>query len=391
MGRPVVFIHIGAPKTGTTFLQHTLWKNRHALRGAGVLYPGNFPAHYRASLDLRGEQGLAEIPEHEIALVTGTWDRLVEEIRGWNGTTVISHESLVRAETRHVERALQDLSFAEVHVVFTARDLARQLPAGWQERIKNGDTIGYGEFLSRVQAAPRNPRRIFLRAQNAIAALNRWSRDIPPTQVHVVTVPPSGSSPELLWHRFAGMLGIDGTRFPVSTDHPNESLGAVEAGVLRRVNELVQDLGVGGVQYMRTIKHVLSPQLAMRKTAPIGLPQDAYDWAVRRSEHIVRELTESGWSIVGDVEDLLPGARRTGDDPDTVPAEDLAEASLWLNAIAMQLLVTPNVRRPVDDRPADPVHEVKRWVVERAARGGPLAAAYRGYGRLRGHVASAGR
>jgi hypothetical protein len=391
MARPVVYLHIGAPKTGTTFLQHTLWKNRHALRAAGVLYPGNFPSHYRASLDLRhAPESSHEIPAHEIPLVAGTWTRLVEEVRRWDATCVISHESLVKARPQDIERALDDLSFAEVHIVLTARDLARQLPAGWQERLKNGETISYGEFLSRVQLRPRNPQWINLRAQDAVGALQRWGQGLPREHVHLVTVPPSGSPPELLWHRFAGLVGLDGSRYPVSTDHPNESLGAVDAEVVRHVNELVRTLDVPQLAYVRALKHIISPQLAKRRAAPIGLPEHAYDWAVRRSERVVKELAEAGWSVVGDLDDLLPGPRRRGDDPDSVAPQELAEASLWLNAVAMQLLTNPAVRRPVDDRPADPVREAKRWVVERAHRGGPLAVAYRGYGRLRGRV-DAGR
>lgn len=35
-----VFIHVGAPKTGTTYLQDTLWANRETLSNDGVLIPG---------------------------------------------------------------------------------------------------------------------------------------------------------------------------------------------------------------------------------------------------------------------------------------------------------------------------------------------------------------
>ena len=35
-----VFLHVGAPKSGTTFLQTVLWDNRKRLADNGVLVPG---------------------------------------------------------------------------------------------------------------------------------------------------------------------------------------------------------------------------------------------------------------------------------------------------------------------------------------------------------------
>jgi hypothetical protein len=34
-----VVIHVGTPKSGTTYLQDTMWESRAALLDAGVLYP----------------------------------------------------------------------------------------------------------------------------------------------------------------------------------------------------------------------------------------------------------------------------------------------------------------------------------------------------------------
>ncbi len=35
-----IFLHIGAPKSGTTYLQTVLWANRENLRRQGLLMPG---------------------------------------------------------------------------------------------------------------------------------------------------------------------------------------------------------------------------------------------------------------------------------------------------------------------------------------------------------------
>ncbi len=39
-GRPVVWLHIGAMKTGTTYLQQLMYANRAALGEAGLFLPG---------------------------------------------------------------------------------------------------------------------------------------------------------------------------------------------------------------------------------------------------------------------------------------------------------------------------------------------------------------
>ena len=52
---PVVYLHVGAPKTGTTFVQDRLFRNRESLRERGILYPADrFDAQFVAALDLEG-------------------------------------------------------------------------------------------------------------------------------------------------------------------------------------------------------------------------------------------------------------------------------------------------------------------------------------------------
>ena len=67
----------------------------------------------------------------------GEWEALVRRARRSRGTVVLSHEILAGAKPAEAARALDDLSFAEVHVVYTARDVARQVAAEWQEQLKH--------------------------------------------------------------------------------------------------------------------------------------------------------------------------------------------------------------------------------------------------------------
>src|SRR5688572_4721014 len=92
--RPRVILHVGSPKTGTTFLQNVLWAQKERAAEQGVLLPlERFADHYLASLDARD---LAERPEHPPRAV-GSWQRLVDEASSWDGTVLVSHELLAAA------------------------------------------------------------------------------------------------------------------------------------------------------------------------------------------------------------------------------------------------------------------------------------------------------
>src|SRR5262245_31457096 len=70
--------------------------------------------------------------------------------------------------------------------------------------------------------------------QDMAAILGRRTQTMDPSQVHVVTVPPSGSGRELLWTRWCAALGIDGSAIDLDVALPNESLGVEQAALLHR-------------------------------------------------------------------------------------------------------------------------------------------------------------
>ncbi len=92
-----VYLHIGLPKTGTTYLQSVLWANKPQLVEQGVLLPGNSSRqHMQASVVVREHPGLPNrAPE-----VREAWDRIVEEVNEWPETALISHEFFGSATSR---------------------------------------------------------------------------------------------------------------------------------------------------------------------------------------------------------------------------------------------------------------------------------------------------
>ena len=307
--RPEVFLHVGAAKSGTTFLQHVLWHNRDRLRANGVLYPGDdIAAHVRAAFDLRGTFFRAASDPK----TRGAWGRLVDEARDWSGTVIVSQELFAPARPGHVRRALADLGFADVHVVFTVRDLGRQIPAHWQEDVKNRFTTSFGEFVAALRRDDWHAyesARLFWGLQDPVGVLARWGADLPPDRVHVVTLPRPGAPRDLLWRRFCAVTGLAPDGYDLSRTFANQSLGLAETQFLRRLNEALDDR-LGWHAYNEDVKHFLAQQvLAGRPSqARIELPAEHVPWATERSIETVEALRAAGYHVQGDLYELMPMA-----------------------------------------------------------------------------------
>jgi len=236
--RPVVVLHVGEPKTGTTFLQQIMWANRVVLLKHGVVYPGpRGNAHWRASQDLRD---IVQAPGDPVPPFTGEWDRIVDRALKAPRVGVISHELFSMTTPEQAARGLRSLEGAELHVVLTVRDIGSLIPAEWQETVKHRNAGPWRSWLSDVldKEAPDPDRRksMFWQAHDSMAVLENWSHGIPPEQVHVITMPRDGGG-TVLWERFATLLGVDPTIVDLSTVRANASLGVPEIEMIRRLNE----------------------------------------------------------------------------------------------------------------------------------------------------------
>jgi len=326
-----VYLHIGEPKTGTTFVQEAMWGNRAQLAAQGVVLPGySHRDHSRASRDLREAQRLASDPADRWA---GEWDVLTRQALWVRGIAVISDEVLAACNPPQADRGVRSLLPAEVHVVVTVRDIGSLLPAEWQETVKCRGTVSWEQWLAGVigaaSAADRRRRSWFWAVHDTLAILDMWSRHIPPDHVHVITVPRQGPA-DVLWERFASVLGID----PSSIDPPptrvNWSLGLVEVEFLRRMNEALPG-EMPDWFYTRNIKQILAHNVLSTRPPParLELPAAQQAWAREQSELLVAGLHDSKCHIVGDLHDLLSQpatGRRVA--PASLPAQLLLPAAV---------------------------------------------------------------
>lgn len=326
-----VYLHVGAPKTGTTFIQDVLWTNRDALRRSGLLYPGlSKDAQFHAVMDLRQ----AHFQEHPNPAVAGAWARLMGQARAWQGDVVLSHELFSMLDEREVCDVLGHLAWADVHVVLTARDLARQLPAVWQEDIKNRQTLTFAEFAHELAAPGQDSHYLvdlFWRLQDIPRVLDAWAQSLPSGRLHIVTVPPPGSPPGELWGRFSQAIGIDPGICDLDlVDKANHSMGIAETNMMRRLNLAIAD-GLDWPSYDVLVKDYLAVTVMTRRetTLPLRLPATEHEWVARRSKEMVAELRAGEYRVIGDLNDLIPAAADLAHrHPDDATDAELLDAAI---------------------------------------------------------------
>jgi len=327
---PRIYVHIGEPKTGTTFLQDALWANRARLAVQGLQLPGYSDRdHSRASRDLRETPRPASDPADPW---TGEWDVLAGQALCVRQQAVISNELLAASSPQQAERAVWSLLGAEVHVVATVRNFAALLPAEWQEAVKCRGTAGWEAWLDAViaaeGAADRRRRSWFWRVHDTLAILDMWSRHIPPDQVHVVTVAQQAPG-SLLWTRFAAAMDIDPGGCEVTRGRRNSSLGYAETEFLRRMNEALP-AEMPDWFYAREIKQILAHGVLgdhPHHARPV-LPPSHAAWAAEQAEILLAGLRDAKYDIVGDLADLLPAEEAGHASPADEPAPQRAEQQL---------------------------------------------------------------
>jgi len=248
-----------------------------------------------------------------------------------------------------------------VHVVLSVRDLVRQIPAEWQENLKHRRTLSYARFLDEI----RDPRREstvaawFWGVQEVPDILDRWGHDLPPERLHLVTVPPPGGPPALLWQRFSRAFGLDGLDLTLEAERTNPSLGVPETALVRRINRAAnQELEPR--DYRPLVRELLAHQtLSRRSSSPrLALPPQVHPWAQDLAAAWSAEVEERGYDVVGDLADLVGAPLpATWADPDHPREKQVAGAAV--DAIAA--LLQDNARlRHTEARLAAELHETRQ-------------------------------
>lgn len=402
--RRKVLVHVGTPKTGTSHLQDVLFRNQAVLAEQGVNYPAErFDAHFLAALDLM-QLPWAGLEQEAV----GAWERLAEQVRDFDGTSIVSHEILAKASRTQVDRALSSFGDAEVHVLLSVRDLVRQIPAEWQENVKHRAQLSYADFLATIQDPERKGRIAswFWSVQEIPDIVNRWGASLPPERIHLITVPPSGAPRDELWSRFSRAFGLDGLEgLDLTPERVNPSMGVPETTLVRRINRQVHRV-LPPEHYRPLVRELLAHQtLSQNSRSPrLSLPPSLEPWTMDLSRTWVEEIKARGYDVVGDVDDLLgvPSGLSQEEwvDPDRPGAASVNRASL--DAIEALLLEAARLRdvnadlerelhdtrEALDRSYLRPSYKAREKAVNKLQGSRPGRASLEVYRRLRGGVNS---
>ena len=133
----ILYLHIGGPKTGSTFLQSVFRTNRSTLLEMGIHYPaGNeYPDATPTSWTSGNGDGILGSPE--------AFAKALEEIRNYPGSSMLySHEGL-RNEVCKAEKVsfmpaiAREYGFSRIKVLFFVRDPVAYTVSVWQQLVKN--------------------------------------------------------------------------------------------------------------------------------------------------------------------------------------------------------------------------------------------------------------
>jgi len=333
-----VVLHVGAMKSGTSFLQGTLGAHRDELAAQGFLFPGRpWRRQVLAVLDVLGKTRVGEPVEGS----SGAWDRLVAEIAAHPGTAVVSMEFLGPSPRGDIARVVDSLRPADVRAVMTVRDLGRNIPAMWQEALKNGATWRWTDYVRDLEGArsgsgSSSARRLWRRMDYPVIA-GKWADAVGRDRFSLVTVPHPGAERRLLWERFCSVVGLDPAPFDTG-GRRNSSLGAASAQVLRAVNESLPE-GFPLRRYNRVVKQVLAQGGLEGRPGEPAIGFDAA-WVARRAEDQIARLAALDVRVAGDLAELRPVAT-AGVDPDRLPAEEQLQASLAALAHLVRMWPVP--------------------------------------------------
>jgi hypothetical protein len=299
-----LFLHIGAMKSGTSFIQNVLAGNKDLLRRQGVLFPGErWRDQINAVLDMIEHGGSDQPP----LAADGPWHRLAAEVNAWPGDAIMSMEFLGPRSPDKIRLIQDSFPGVDLQVVFTVRDLARSIPAMWQESVQNNWTASWPEFLDEVRAetGKPGPGTWFWRHQRVAGMARRWSEGVGKDHFTLITVPPKGAPAGLLWERFAQVCGLDHASYDLEV-LKNPSIGAASAMVLRDLNVALAELEIDKGAYHRFVKHALAKRGLVhrhREEPVLGLDEN---WVRARGELEVSRLRQMGLRVVGDLEELAP-------------------------------------------------------------------------------------
>lgn len=334
-----VFLHLGLPKTATTYLQTILWNNRETLAEQGVCLPGlDRRDHFWASRIIRQDE-MFEL--NSGAHRKEAWRRILDDVATAPRAAVISHEFFAAASAEQAARMVAELAPAEVHLVITGREPLGLFTTSWQEALKNRDERTMAEYAA-TPADPDNTAAVWnWRTLDIRLVLERWAGTVPAERVHVLPLPGKDAPRRLIWDRFAALVGVDPDSCDLSQTFPNTAMGVVEAETLRRMNAHLADFDTA-IDRGTYIRSFIADQRLVPRAGERYWPEaDVVAQCRQRGDDAVAAIRAGGYDVIGDLEDLRVPERL----PDRRTPESVSDAEVAAVAVELAATLLHDVRR----------------------------------------------
>ena len=146
VAKPVLHLHVGPHKTGSTYLQKRFRDNRGRLAEAGYLYP---------------EVGMSAFGHHEVVNLYRGWalpeaERItagLAELAAGETNLLLSSENFIFLSENQLARLRDAFPGHTITVSFVYRSLAEIWPSHWQELIEHGEWLPFLDYLATVMGA----------------------------------------------------------------------------------------------------------------------------------------------------------------------------------------------------------------------------------------------
>jgi hypothetical protein len=155
-----IFFHIGSHKTGSTYIQQTLFANREILSSNGITYSANL------IIDKSGHHGLYEAILAENRNVIERFCLSLADIN------IISSENFEYLNDTQIKYLLSFFYGYDIYVIFYKRNYADLIISSWQEYVKHGGVQSSYEYISNHVLAPFSGTVL-----NATNVVNRWLKN----------------------------------------------------------------------------------------------------------------------------------------------------------------------------------------------------------------------
>jgi len=228
-----LYIHIGPHKTGSTYIQKSLFENRTRLLEGGLDYP---------DLLVGPQWGHHKLVE---AIKRREQDVVQQFVDSLSQKSLISSENFENLHQNDINFLATFLSDFEVEVIFVKRSFSDLIISNWQESVKHGSEKTWSFFI--LEQVLRPFSSIIL---NQSATIDKW-RTVTEL-IHIINYDLVMKDNEDLLVRLLQNIDVNPIEFPSNRASINASLNYIDVEIIRILNSIHRRNGFNPSADIRT-------------------------------------------------------------------------------------------------------------------------------------------